>query len=234
LHHVVLEEWSRRGSFIHRRDPRAKAVALLVFLLVLATAQRGLPVLAAGLLMLLSVTVLIAGLPLARVLLRAGIVLLFTAIFAISFWISGDPNRALELLLKSYLSALAVLVVVSTTPMPVLLRGMEAAGIPRFLLMVTQFLYRYLFVVSEEARQMRKAILSRGGGFRAAAGGLATLFARSYTRAEDIHRAMLARGFSGNFRTLHTLHFQSSDAAFLLSVSLAPVAVRAAVENLIG
>ena len=69
--------------------------------------------------------------------------------------------------MKSYLSALAVLLLVSTTPLPVLLRGFEMLGAPRFLLMVAQFLYRYLFVISEEAQHMRKAAMARG----ATAGG---------------------------------------------------------------
>ena len=154
---------------------------------------------------------------------------------------TGDPSRGVALLLKSYLSALAVLLVVSTTPLPSLIRGLEMTGAPRFLLMVAQFLYRYLFVISEEAQHMSKAAASRGatplslmGGrarFRAAAGALAVLFARSYGRAEDIHRAMLARGFAGRFRTLGTLHFRGADACFAAIASLAPVLVRLAVER---
>jgi cobalt/nickel transport system permease protein len=219
---------------IHRRDPRAKIAALLVFLIVIATAKRGLPVLAPALLLLLCVTVVAAHLPLGRMLLRACIVLFFTLPFAASSWLAGDPYGALELLLKSYLSTLAALVVVATTPMPVLLSGLEAAGTPRFLLLVTQFLYRYLFVISEEAQQIRKAAAARGAGFRAAAGALAGLFARSYKRAEDVHRAMLARGFMGHFRTLHTLTFHAGDAAFLLGSSVTPILVRATVERLSG
>ena len=76
--------------------------------------------------------------------------------------------------MKSYLSALAVLLLVSTTPLPVLLRGFEMTGAPRFLLMVAQFLYRYLFVISEEAQHMRKAAMARG----ATVGGLAGNAAR--------------------------------------------------------
>ena len=88
---------------------------------------------------------------------------------------------------------------------------------------------------------MSKAAASRGasvrgmaGGaarFRAAAGALAVLFARSYGRAEDIHRAMLARGFPGQFRMLQPLDFRRSDAAFAVLASLAPVLIRAAVER---
>jgi cobalt/nickel transport system permease protein len=119
---------------------------------------------------------------------------------------------------------------------------MESVGAPRFLLMVAQFLYRYLFVISEEAQHMSKAAASRGATlrgatsgserFHAAAGALAVLFARSYGRAEDIHRAMLARGFLGRFRTLHTLRFGRADGVFLALAVLAPVALRAAIERM--
>jgi cobalt/nickel transport system permease protein len=241
LHHVVMERWSRGASFLHRRDPRAKMVALLLFLVVLATAHRSLPIFAAGLLLLLAAGLLWARLPLTGALARAAIVLPFTLVFAAVCWLSGDPARGLALVLKSYLSTLAVLLVVSTTPLPVLLRGLEVTGAPRFLLMVAQFLYRYLFVISEEAQHMSKAAASRGASarglvasaarFRAAAGALAVLFARSYGRAEDIHRAMLARGFLGHFHPLFALRFQTSDAAFAALASLAPVLLRVAVER---
>jgi cobalt/nickel transport system permease protein len=240
LHHVVLERWSRGTSALHRRDPRVKAVATLVFLVVLATAHRQLPWLAAACFVLLCAAVLAARLPLGAAVLRAGIVLSFTAVFAAVSWISGDSARAVSLLLKSYLSALTVLLLVSTTRLSVLLHGMERLGAPRFLLMVAQFLYRYLFVISEEAQHMRAAALARGSGagrinrrarLQAAGGAVAALFARSYGRAEEIHRAMLARGFAGEFRTLEPLRLRGADVWFGVAAVLAPILVRIAIER---
>ena len=225
---------------MHRRDPRAKIAALMVFLVVLATAHRALPAFGLALVLLLSAALMWARLPLFGALARAAIVLPFSLLFAAICWLSGDPARAFSLLLKSYLSALAVLLVVSSTPFPALLRGIETMGAPRFLLMVAQFLYRYLFVISEEAQHMTIAAASRGATvrrfmagarFRAAAGALAVLFARSYGRAEDIHRAMLARGFLGRFHPAGALRFRATDAVFTLFASLAPVLLRAAVER---
>ena len=233
MHHVVLDQWSRGASPLHRRDPRVKIVALLVFLVVLATAHRSLPLLAAGMFVLLGGTLLWARVPLGGALARASLVLPFTLVFAAASWTAGDPVRGATLVMKSYLSALAALVVVSTTPLPVLLRGVEMLGAPRFLLMVAQFLYRYLFVISEEAQHMRKAAASRSGsfGFRSAAGALAVLFARSYQRAEDIHRAMLARGFTGRFQTAAALRFGAADAAFAAGASAATILLRVAAER---
>ena len=241
MHHVTLDQWSRGASPLHRRDPRVKIAAVLAFLVLLATAHRDLAWLGAAFLTILCVAARWARIPLAGALARAAVVLPFTAVFAAVSWLAGDPARGAALVMKSYLSALAVLLLVSTTPLPVLLRGFEITGAPRFLLMVAQFLYRYLFVISEEAQHMRKAAMARGatvGGlagntarFRAAAGALAVLFARSYGRAEEIHRAMLARSFPGYFRPLTELHLHRGDVLFLAYGVLTPVALRLLIER---
>lgn len=244
MHHLLLERWSRGASPLHRRDPRAKILALVVFLVVLATAQRALPLLFAVLLLLLAGALFWARLPLAGALARAAVVLPFTLIFGLIAWLGGDPGRGAALVAKSYLSALAVLVVVATTPLPSLLRGLERMGAPRFLLLVGQFLYRYLFVIVEEAQQMSRAAAARGSSarewmagsarFRAAAGALAVLFTRSYRRAEQIHWAMLARGFQDHFHVLESTPFRWSDAGFAAIASLAPIVARVALERVLS
>jgi cobalt/nickel transport system permease protein len=237
-----VDRWSRGSSPLHRRDPRAKLAALLVFLVAIATATQGIAILAGALFLLLAAALLWARVPLTGAVARAALVLPFTAAFALVCWLAGDPARGVALLLKSYLSALAVLTVVATTPLPALLQALEFARAPRFLLMVGQFLYRYLFVISEEAQHMAKAAAARGataGGltenrhrFRGAAGALAVLFARSYGRAGDIHRAMLARGFSGRLPALDTFRFRTADAIFLTLATLLPVLLRIAAARI--
>jgi cobalt/nickel transport system permease protein len=223
VHHVVLERWSRGGSFLHARDARAKTLALLGFLVLVAIPRGNFEPLAVVYFLILLAGAAAARLPLYAVLRRAAVVLPFCAAFAVISLLAGEPARALLLVEKSYLSALAVLLVVGTTPMPQLLRGLESLRVPRFLLMVAQFLYRYLFVISEQAQHMRMAGLSRGGlasrqtRFRAAAGALTVLFSRSFERAGRIHRSMLSRGFDGRIPVLAATRFRALDAAFLVS-----------------
>ena len=239
MHHLVVERWSRGSTAMHRLDARAKIIALLVLLATLATATHSLKALCLCLLALLCLALAAAGIPLASALGRSLAALAFAAVFAAACWLGGDPRRGEALLLKGYVSGLAALTLVATTPLPALLRGLEAMRAPRFLVTVTQFVYRYLFVVSEEAQHMAKAAASRGGGgrrfsaarFRAAAGALAVLFARSYGRAGDIHRAMLARGFEGGLPSLDSPRFRAADAAFALLASLVFIAARALVER---
>jgi cobalt/nickel transport system permease protein len=65
--------------------------------------------------------------------------------------------------------------------------------------------------------------------FRAAAGMLAVLFAKSYQRAEGVHRAMVARGFRGSFPLMAPQRLAPADAAFLLLTCAAPLSLRVAV-----
>jgi cobalt/nickel transport system permease protein len=233
MHHVLMDQWSQGASPLHKRDPRAKILALAAFLIVLATtAPNAFLTLVIDAVVLVA-GILIAGLPLASLLLRAMAVLPFSLTFGLISWLAGDQLRALGLVEKSYLSTVAVLLVVGTTPLPLLLSGLEALGTPRLLVLVAQFLYRYLFVVSEQAQHIRLAAACRQGierrrrsGFRAAAGALAVLFARSYYRAEGIHRAMTARAFSGKFALLRRLQFGWADGLFTLAIAAFLILVR--------
>jgi cobalt/nickel transport system permease protein len=234
LHHVHVDHWSRGKSLLHARDPRAKTLTLLIFLIVLATTPAN-AALTLGIDAAVLVSgILIAGLPLVRLLLRAMVVLPFSLTFGLISWLAGDRLRAIGLVEKSYLSAVAVLLVVGTTSLPALLNGLEKLGAPRMLVLVAQFIYRYLFVISEQAQHMRLAASSRQGDprlhrkgrFRAAAGALAVLFARSYYRADGIHRAMLARAFTGRFPLLNSLRFRFADGVFFLAAAAFLILVR--------
>ncbi len=212
MHHVVLDRWSRGHSPLHNRDARVKLIALLAFLITVATTRQGTLWVAAGYAAVLLAGILLARLPLLAVLYRAAFVLPFSATFAIVSWLSGDLQRAAALLLKSYLSAFAVLLLLATTSLPELMRALETLHVPRVLALVVQFLYRYLFLISGEAQHMllaarcRAPLPARSGSFktrfRSAAGALGVLFARSFARAEGIQNAMAARGFAGHFPTL--------------------------------
>ncbi len=208
------------------RSPRKNHCARCIFLVLAFTHADAALTLAIDSTLLLA-GILIAGLPVFSLLLRAAAVLPFSLTFGVISWMAGDSLRAIGLVEKSYLSTVAVLLVVATTPLPSLLSGLEALGIPHLLVMITQFLYRYLFVISEQAQHSRVAAACRQGAkerhrrvrFKAAAGVLAMLFARSYDRAEGVQRAMLARGFTGKLTPLKPLRFRTSDGIFAAALS---------------
>ncbi|HEY7337848.1 MAG TPA: energy-coupling factor transporter transmembrane component T [Bryobacteraceae bacterium] len=221
MHHVVVERWSRAASPLHSLDARSKLGVLLAFLIAVSTtpARAQLAFCAYAALIVAAMTA--SRLPLGGLARRAALVLPFSATFAAITWWSGEPLRAAALAEKSFLSGLAALLLIATTPLTQLLAALETLRAPRLFILVIQFLYRYLFVISEQAQHMRLAARSRSSAgsarvlhFQAAAGAVGVLFARSWERADGIYNAMLARGFSGRFSSAVRPHFHARDFAF--------------------
>ena len=233
MHHVILERWSRAQSPIHKRDARIKLLASLVFLAVVATTPPLSWPCFALYASVLVIATMAARIPLAGLLSRAALVLPFCLVFGVTTWWIGDHSRAVGLFEKAFLSAWTALWLAGTTPLPGLLKAAEWFGVPRLLILVIQFLYRYLFVLSEQAQRMRLAASCRAGTrgpgralFHAAAGALAVLFARSYQRADGIHRAMQSRGFTGAFPAVALGQVNLGDALFFTAAVAPVVAVR--------
>lgn len=232
MHHVVVERWNRLDSPLHAVDARAKFIALLFFLVAVATTPPPAQLAFAVYMLLLAVAAVVSRLPLIGLLERACLVLPFGATFAALTWWSGNPISALTLIEKSFLSGFAALLLVGTTPLPKLVGALDWLGAPRTLLLVIQFLYRYLFVISEQGQHMRLAARSRQGarrsraGFHAAGGALGVLFARSSERADGIYQAMLARGFQGRFPLGDPRAFSIRDGVFLACAAILCVAAR--------
>ncbi len=121
-----------------------------------------------------------------------------------------------SVLIKSWASVTAAVVLTSTTPALQLLAALRALKIPQILVVVVMLMYRYLFVLVDETQRMlrsraaRSAGVGRGSGgsvvWRArTAGGMAgSLFIRTMDRTERIYMAMLARGYDGTIRLRET------------------------------
>jgi cobalt/nickel transport system permease protein len=240
-----VEPWSAKGRLsasidaaIDSRaiDARAKLIALLVLLVAIATTSERRPWIYAGYFVLLLVAIFLARLPLRAIFARAALVLPFSAAFALMAWWMGEPAVALLLIVKSFLSILAALTLAASTPWTRLLDALVFLRVPAPLLLVIQFIGRYLFLVTGEAAQMRLAAQCRRGtrawdstrDFHAAAGAVGVLFARSWERADGIYQAMLARGFAGRFPPPASAPFRTRDAAFMSLSVAATLAVRLA------
>jgi cobalt/nickel transport system permease protein len=190
-------------------------LALLIFLVCVGIANRPLSL---GLLGFAACGALIAGsIPAGSFARRLLILLPIPVVFAVIVLLSGQPERAAVLLSRSVLSLTAILVTVTCTPIPEFFSALTWAKAPALLIEVVQFVYRYLFVLAQEIRTIRQAAASRGGSgsFVAAASGVSVLFARPYSRAEAIHRAMLSRSFSGLLLTPLQSRADLNDVVFL-------------------
>jgi cobalt/nickel transport system permease protein len=144
------------------------------------------------------------------------------ALGPITLTVSGEGLRMFSTIaLKSWISVQAALLLAFTTPFHDLVDGLRQLRLPRIMVAIISFMYRYLSVLSEEATRMGRARASRSAdpGERGGQGGRAarsivwrarvtgsmvgSLFLRSYERSERIYAAMQARGFEGELRHLH-------------------------------
>ena len=217
----TLERWAQGSSPLHRLHAIAKMTATMGLLLSLSLADPAYPVFYLGCFGLLMAGTAVAKLPVGRLLLRGLLVAPFVAGVVVVNLFDGDPARGLTIFWRAYLSACAATLLLATTPFPTLLHALDRLRVPHFFLTVVHFLYRYLSVVYEQAKSMRRARQCRAPQPRrslweAAAATVGSLFLRSHDRAERVHRAMLARGFRGRLMSLETARFAGRDGTFLL------------------
>ncbi len=236
---------------VHRLDPRAKIVGLTTVTLVAVSAPIATwPVHLACAVVLVAVAV-VARIPARTIWRRARVVLplvLFVAAFMPFFRAGGTAyslgpltvsEAGLEVLAavaaKATIGTVSAVVLGATTSFPAVLRGLDAMRVPGALTLIAAFMYRYLFVIADEAQRMRAALSSRAyaprNALHAAPIGRATtaLFLRSYGRGERVHRAMLARGYTGTMPELTPLRFGVADAAFVIAIAVLLVGVRLAI-----
>lgn len=137
--------------------------------------------------------------------------------------VSGEGLRIFTTIaLKSWLSVQVALLLTFTTPFHDLLDALRELRLPRIMVAIIGFMYRYLAVLGEEAQRLmraraaRSAVVAGGGGTlawraRVTGGMVGSLFLRSYERSERIYAAMQARGFEGTFRHMHARAIRSSE-----------------------
>lgn len=101
-------------------------------------------------------------------------------------------------------SITATFLVLYTTPFAGVVRGLKLFRVPDAMLMVILLTYKYLFVLVRMVEEMHLARKARLTGDaspwetrRWAAGRMAMLFRRTQLRCDEIHKGMVARGFSG-------------------------------------
>lgn len=159
---------------------------------------------------------MLAALPL--VMTRGGPTLTTIELGPISLAISEEGLRMFTTIaLKSWISVQAALLLAFTTPFHDLVDALRELRLPRVMVAIISFMYRYLGVLGDEAGRMNRARAARSaqrpgsgrrsGGtlrWRAAVTGamVGSLFLRSYERSERVYAAMQARGFDGELRHL--------------------------------
>jgi cobalt/nickel transport system permease protein len=247
-HPDAFEALADISSPLSCMDARAKLIAALVLIVAIVVSPPLRFAEAAFVLACLGAYLLLARLPLRRVLARSAAVLPFAlplALIAPLQAAGGSLNAgglfgpeaasgwvaAYGIVSKAWLSACAVTLAVATTETPDLLAGLKRLGVPEVMTTVLAFVARYSSALAEEVRSMRVALASRAP--RMSRRQLARLYGhlagamvlRALERGERIHAAMLCRGFDGSLPVRRKTRLGAPEALLVLCAVLAAATI---------
>jgi cobalt/nickel transport system permease protein len=199
MRHDFLDSQSRFDSLIHHLPAGFKlfSALLIIILLVLLPVSVG-----AWLGAVLVVVAFLSRLPVGFLVKR--LLLLEPFVLGVTLLALFQPDGWLvfvTIVIRSTLCLFTMVLLSSTTPFAELLRVLKRVRVPALLVTTLALMYRYLFVLVDEAERMQRARVCRTfdrrrwHGWKALGTVVGQLFVRSSERAERIYAAMVARGW---------------------------------------
>ena len=241
----ALEQLAAGSTNIHRLHPLVKLLSTAVFIITVISFNRYamgriIPfILYPALLMALS------EIPYSMLLKRFLIALPFclfagisnvifdrAAVFEIDGVIlSGGVLSLIVILFRTYLCVMAVLILVSVTPLSELTREMRRLKIPHIFIVMFEMTYRYIGVLLNEAHSMNMAYSLRSSGrkgieMRDMGSFTGQLLIRSFDRADRVYNAMKCRGYALQNMANNSRGLNYRDIIFLAMVILFCVTFR--------
>jgi len=229
-----LDRLSYQDTCVHRLDPRAKVIVTILFLFTVVSFPKH-EVAALVPFFLFPALLATVGKISVRFILKKMIIVSPFAIFIgifnpildtrtvaviSSVSVSAGTLSFLSIILKFALTVSTAILLIATTSFPGVCHALRRLGLPSLFVFQLLFLYRYLFVLMEEAMRMTRARDMRSFGRRGADMKIfirlaGALFLRTVDRAERIYYAMLSRGFEGDIPSLKRSRLAASDLSFV-------------------
>ena len=231
---MSCEDFSARGSPIHRVDPRVRVVATAAFAAAVVASE------GPALVWLLGVAVGLAAaarLPAAGVLRRLVAPNVFLAALALVLG-ATTPGRALwrigpvalsregllhggAVALRCNAIVLAALALIATMTPAAFGGALRRLGVPLKLALLFLFTMRYVDVLRHESARLRRAMAVRAfrprmtrHAYRSLGHLAGMLLVRSFDRSLRVANAMKCRGFRGEFHRLDAPRLRPGDALF--------------------
>jgi cobalt/nickel transport system permease protein len=259
MHFHIVDVYEDTGSLLHHVDARVKVVVTITLILLIGLTPMGAFGAYVGFFALMMAGALLARVDPLMVVRRSLVALPFAlAAVTLVFTMPGPTLgtlpvlnlpvsevglvRFVSILFKSSISVQAAVLLMLTTHFTDTLWALGALRVPRVLVAIISFMYRYLFVLADEALRLTRARDSRSAVvageahhrptlvFRARTTGrmIGNLFLRSFDRSERVYRAMVSRGYEGSIRQLDPPPLGASDLAFGVITVLIGLALLAA------
>jgi cobalt/nickel transport system permease protein len=241
----ALEQLAAGNTCIHRLHPLVKLLATAVFILTVVSFDRFslgrlIPfIFYPALIMALSQTPysklnkrFLIALPFCLFAGISNIIFDRAAAFTIGgITVSWGIVSFAVILFRTYLCVMAVLILVSVTPLSDLANELRRLRLPAIFIIMFELTYRYIGVLLNEAYSMSIAYFLRspnrkGIEIRDMGSFAGQLLIRSFDRAERVYNAMKCRGFSPGYTLQNKPTPRIKDFIFLCTVCLLCVIFR--------
>lgn len=234
------DDYQEGFSPVHRLDPRVKVASVIMFVLAVNLIPEGDWLVFLLFWLGIWIVVRIAGVSFTDLLKRSMVALPFAlAAIVIPFTVPGRPLfvlpivdwavtepglvRFATILLRFGMAVQMAFLLTRVTAFPDIIWALRGLRLPPSLVTMIGLMYRYFFVIGDEALRMRRARAARSAGgparrrpsalWQTRVVGLmvGSLFLRALGRSERIHAAMLSRGYDGSPRLLSSFLMGFSD-----------------------
>jgi cobalt/nickel transport system permease protein len=203
MRHDFIDRYSRIKSPVHSLSSGLKFIVVLFIILATVAVPGNSYIYFMAVFLFLAFIILISNIPAGFILKRLLLMEPFVIGIAIlSVFQAGGWNIFLKIMMKSTISLLTIIIFSNTTMFTDLIHLLRRLHVPRVLVDVIALMYRYIFLLIDEAEKMQRARASRTFirqkilSWKLQGSVIGQLFVRSYERGERIYRAMRARGFS--------------------------------------
>lgn len=243
-----IDRFAHLETSIHRWDPRIKILSLGIFMFgvaVLKTIPLVIIALVAAMIFLK-----ITGLPFHFIYHGMKWVVFFLAPFfvimplsypgeaAFHIWIFPFAWEGLRLATLIFIKAIAIVMttysIFGSARFDISMITLQQLKCPKVIVQMLLFTYRYIFVFIEEMKRMDTAMRCRGfvmktdvNTLRVMGNFVGTLLVRSFERTSRVYKAMLSKGYEGEFHTLVVFRARWKDfvkAALVVGVIIAILA----------
>lgn len=253
MKHDFIDKHSNLDSLIHRLDPRIKLLLCFAFLILIASTFNlsVFSIYLGSALVLIIVSKVPVNFYFKKLLMVTPLALLFSLFIYLSYLMENGIAIEMASLTryypvyktiglvtaKIYVSILVISILISCTRFNDLLWGLRKFRLPIVVTTLSKLVYTYLFVFVDELHRTLRAYKSRTPVRRISRikvyGGIAGgILLRSLDRSDYIYKAMVSRGFIGEFPDGNRNRFKGIDLAAVSLFLAAAITVRVFLWNL--
>jgi cobalt/nickel transport system permease protein len=202
MRHAFIDIYADLNTPLHKLGAKTKIVFWVAFLLLIILSPGRRIILVYG--ALVTLLAYLSKVPVKFIFKKLAEVMPFVIVVALAALFKKNGIALfLNCAVKAALAIILTLVIFSTTKFTLFLEALKQLKVPGLFISILSFMYRYSFLLEDQLLRAKRAYESRSvngknnfGKVRILCNILGIIFIRVYERAERVHLAMCARGYT--------------------------------------